>query len=127
MFPQPLQFRLINRRENTPGTYRVRPAGSVLPQAFHRVVGKEFLKFLRKPHDETMQKRGALLKERYLLSLSLLDFDSNQTGGALARHESAGPAVARIKKLLVSPKHPQIRTGGFFPQDFVVNVAFPKR
>jgi hypothetical protein len=41
----------------------VRPATSMLPQTFRSVAGKEFLEFLRKPHDETMQKRGALLKE----------------------------------------------------------------
>src|SRR5882724_13132499 len=51
----------------------------------------------------------------------------NQTGRALARHESAGPAVAGIKKLLVTPKHFQVRSGGFLPPNFVVNVPFPRR
>jgi hypothetical protein len=41
----------------------VRPAANMLPQTFGRVAAKKFLKFLRKPHDETMQKRDALLKE----------------------------------------------------------------
>jgi hypothetical protein len=31
LFAQPNQFRFINRGENPPGTYRVRPAGSVFP------------------------------------------------------------------------------------------------
>ena len=49
------QFRSINRRENPLRTYRVRPAANVLPQAFRRVASKQFLKFLRNPHDKTMQ------------------------------------------------------------------------
>jgi hypothetical protein len=63
MFPQSYQFRLIDRRENASRAYRVPPAANMLPQTFGRVAGKKFLKFLRKPHDETMQKKGALLKE----------------------------------------------------------------
>ena len=51
----------------------------------------------------------------------------DQTGRALARHASAGPAVAGIKKLLVTPKHFQVRSGGFLPPNFVVNVPFPRR
>jgi hypothetical protein len=110
IFAQSHQFRLIDRVENTSRTYRVRPAASMLPQTFRRVAGKEFLKFLRRTHDETMQKRGTLLKERRLSPPSLLDFYANKTCGAFAGHESAGPAVARIKELFVTPKHLQIRT-----------------
>src|SRR5882762_3593847 len=51
----------------------------------------------------------------------------DQAGRALARHESAGPTVAGIKELLVTPKHFQVRSGGFLPPNFVVNVAFPRR
>src|SRR6266481_105106 len=51
----------------------------------------------------------------------------DQTRRALARHESAGPAVAGIKKLLVTPKHFQVRSRGFLPPNFVVNVPFPRR
>ena len=40
------QFRSINRRENPPRTYRMRPTASVLPQAFHRVAGEEFVELL---------------------------------------------------------------------------------
>ena len=64
MFAQPYQFRLIYRGENPSRAYRVRPAASVLPQTFRRVAGKELLKFSRESHGKTMQKRGALLKER---------------------------------------------------------------
>lgn len=39
------------------------PAGSVLPKTFHRVPGKQFVKFLRRTHDETMQKTSAFLKD----------------------------------------------------------------
>ena len=127
MFAQPFQLPCVDAAENPSRTYRVRPAASVLPQTFRRVAGKELLKLLRKPHDETMQKRGALLKERRLLSLSLLDFDSNQTRGPFARHESACPAIAGIKKLFVTPKHLQIRAGRFLPANFVVHVTFPGR
>src|SRR5262249_23080149 len=63
MFAQPNQLRFINRRENPLRTYRMRPSASVLPETFDRIAGEELLKFLRKPHDETMQKRCALLKE----------------------------------------------------------------
>jgi hypothetical protein len=63
MFTQPYQFRFINRGENPSRAYRVRPAGSMLPQTFRGVAGKEFLNFLRKPHGKMMQERGALLKE----------------------------------------------------------------
>src|SRR4030095_2838859 len=58
---------------------------------------------------------------------SLLDFHSYQPRRGFPRHESADPAIAGIKKLLVTPKHPQIRAGGFLPQNFVINVAFPRR
>jgi hypothetical protein len=61
-----------------------------------------------------MQKRRVLLKELRVFVAPLLDFHSNQTRGALPRHESAGPAVSGIKKLLVTPTHLQIRSGGFF-------------
>src|SRR5881392_82491 len=74
-----------------------------------------------------MQKRGALLKERRLLPPSLLNFYSNQTGGAFASHQSARPAIAGIEKLLITPKHLEIRAGGFLPHNFVINVAFPRR
>ena len=47
MFAQPYQFRFIYRGENPSRAYRVRPAGSVLPQAFRGVAGKEFLEFAR--------------------------------------------------------------------------------
>src|SRR5213075_2110381 len=109
MFSQSYQFRLIDRSENASRAYRVRPAANMLPQTFRRVAGKKFLKFLRKPHDETMQKRGALLNESRILTQSLLYFYANQTGGAFASHEFAGPAITGIEKLLVTPKHVEIR------------------
>src|SRR5205814_3142072 len=78
-------------------------------------------------HDETMQKRGSLLKRRCLLSPSLLDFCSNQTRGVFAHHESTRPALAGIKELLVTPKHFQGHPCGFPPPNFVINVPFPRR
>ena len=57
----------------------------------------------------------------------LLHLYPDQTGRAVARHESAGPTVAGIKELLVTPKHFQVRAGGFLPPNFVVNVPFPRR
>src|SRR5262245_617336 len=58
---------------------------------------------------------------------SLLDFHSYQSRRAFPRHESTGPAIVGIKRLLVTPKHSQIRAGGFLPQNFVISVAFPRR
>ena len=104
MFAQPYQFRFIYRGENPSRAYRVRPAASVLPQTFRRVAGKELLKFSRKSHGKTMQKRGALLKERRFRPPSLLDVYSNQTRRAFPRHESACPAVARDKKIARNAK-----------------------
>ena len=63
LFAQPYQLRLVYGRENPSRAYRVRPAAGVFPQTFRRVAGKKFSKFLRELHGETMQKRGALLKE----------------------------------------------------------------
>jgi len=57
----------------------------------------------------------------------LLHLYPDQTSRAVARHESAGPTVAGIKELLVTPKHFQVRAGGFLPPNFVVNVPFPRR
>ena len=51
----------------------------------------------------------------------------DQTGRALARHESAGPTVAGIKELLVTPKHLQLRTRRFLPSNFLIDVSFPRR
>ena len=56
MFTQPYQFRRIYRGENLLRTYWMRPTGSVLQQTFRCVAGKELLKFLGKPHRQTMQK-----------------------------------------------------------------------
>src|SRR5262249_57262467 len=50
MFPQPCQLCLIDRGQNASRAYRMRPAAGVLPKAFHRVAGKELLKFSRKSH-----------------------------------------------------------------------------
>ena len=105
MFTQPYQFVFIYRGENSARTYRVCPAGSMFPQTFRRVTGKEFLNLLRKPHSETMQKTATLLKERRFRLPSLLYVYPNQTGRTLVRHESACPAVARIKELFIPPKH----------------------
>src|SRR5690348_7342778 len=44
------------------------------------------------------------------LAASLLDSHPDQTRGAFAGHESAGPTIAGIKKLLVTPEHQQVRT-----------------
>src|SRR4029453_8833238 len=126
MFPQPYQCRFIYRGENPSRAYRMRPAASVLPQTFRRVARKEFLKFSRKSHGETMQKRGALLKERRFWP-SLFDVYSNQTRRAFPGHESACPAIAGIKKLLVTPKHLQLRTRRFLPSNFLIDVSFPRR
>ena len=105
MFAQPYQFRFIYRGENPSGAYRVRPAASVFPQAFRGVAGKELLKFSRKSHGKTMQKRGALLKERRFRSPSLLYVYPDQTRRAFPGHKSASPAVARIEVLFIAPQH----------------------
>ena len=55
MFAQIHQFRLINRGENAPRTYRMYPPRSVLPQAFRRVASEELLKFARQSHAQRMQ------------------------------------------------------------------------
>ena len=104
MFAQPYQFRCVYRGENPSRAYRVRPAASVLPQTFRCVAGKEFLKFLRESHGKTMQKKGALLKERRWPP-SLLYIYSNQTSRTFPSHESTCPAIAGIKELLITPKH----------------------
>src|SRR2546421_10627351 len=57
----------------------------------------------------------------------LLHLYPDQTGRAVACHESASPTVAGIKELLVTPKHFQVRAGGFLPPNFVVVVPFPRR
>ena len=57
----------------------------------------------------------------------VLDLYPDQTGRALARHESACPAVAGIKELLVTPKHFQLRAGRFLPTNFLIDVPFPRR
>jgi hypothetical protein len=36
----------------------VRPAASMLPQTLRRVAGKQFLKFLRKPHSKRCRKEA---------------------------------------------------------------------
>ena len=110
MFAQPYQFRFIDRGEKPSRAYRVRPTANVLPQTFRRVAGKELLKFLRESHGKTMQKRGALLKERRSRAPSLLYIYSNQARRAFPGHESACPAIPGIKKLLITPKHLQFRT-----------------
>src|SRR5437667_3826151 len=58
---------------------------------------------------------------------SLLNVDAYQTGGTFPRHESAGPAVAGIKNLLVTPKHLQLRTGRFLPANLIISVPLPRR
>ncbi len=127
MFAQPYQFRFINRGENSSRAYRVRPAASVLPQTFRRVAGKELLKFSRKSHGKTMQRRGAdtqgaTCSER---TPSLLDVYSNQTRRAFPGHKSACPAVARIEVLLIAPQHFQFRAGRLFPTHSIVQMPFP--
>src|SRR4029453_6117150 len=74
-----------------------------------------------------MQKRGALLKQRRLRPSLLPDFSSNQTRRAFPGHESACPAITGIKKFLVTPKHFQVRAGGFFSPNFLIDVSFPRR
>ena len=73
-----------------------------------------------------MQKRGAMLKDD-AFAASLVDLDLDQTSRAFVRHHPAGPPIAGIIKLLVTPKHLQIRAGGFLPPNFGVSVAFPRR
>jgi len=74
-----------------------------------------------------MQKRRVLLKELRVLCRYYLISTRTRPRGALPRHESAGPAVSGIKKLLVTPNYLQIRSGGFLPHNFIINVAFPRR
>ena len=105
MLAQSHQLRSINCGEDAPRTHRVRPTASVFQQAFRRVAGKELLKFLRKSHGKTMQKRSALLKKRRVRPLSFLYAYSNQTRRALPGHKSASPAVARIEVLFIAPQH----------------------
>ena len=69
IFAQLYQFRLIYGGEKPSRTYRVRQTASVLPQTFRCVAGKELLKFMGNSHGQTMQKRGALLKEGCPLSI----------------------------------------------------------
>src|SRR5438874_13128228 len=57
----------------------------------------------------------------------LLHLYPDQTGRAVARHESAGPTVAGIKELLVTPKHLQVCTRRFLPPNFLIDVSFPRR
>jgi hypothetical protein len=73
-----------------------------------------------------MQKTGALLKDD-AFTPSLVDLDPDQPRGAFVRHHPAGPAIAGIIELLVTPKHLEVRAGGFLPLNFVVSVAFPRR
>ena len=136
MFAQPYQFRLVNRGENPSRAYRVRPAASVLPQTFRRVAAKKFFKFLRKSHgkgcNEARDTQGTAVALPPKLWRAkpqplVLHLYPDQTGRAFARHESACPAVARIKELFVTPKHLQVRSGGFLPPNFVVDVPFPRR
>ena len=56
LFAQPYQFRFIYRGENPSGAYRVRPAGSMLPQTLRRVAGKKLLKFSRESHSKRCRK-----------------------------------------------------------------------
>lgn len=57
----------------------------------------------------------------------LLDIRADQTSGTSVRHKSACPTIARIKELLVTPKHLQLCAGRFRPTKFIVDVPFPRR
>src|SRR6266496_1932896 len=100
-----------------------RPACSHRLSAASRV--KRFWNFCESRTANDAEKRRSA--QGTAVTPSLLDFDSNQPCGSLPRHESAGPAVSGIKKLLVTPKHPQMRSRSFLPLNLVINVAFPRR
>ena len=72
-----------------------------------------------------MTRRTCAIRARPKAKRSLLNVDTQQSGGAFARHESACPTVAGIKELFVAPKHSEIRAGGLFPPNLVVNVPLP--
>src|SRR5215469_15871872 len=103
MFAQPYQLPLINRCENASRTHGVSPAASMLPQTFRSIAGKEFLEFLRKPHDKRCRKEAL---------------------GSSNGCYSHNPLISTRTS---SGKHPQIGADGFLPQNFVVSVPFPRR
>ena len=72
-------------------------------------------------------ERGARAPQNVRAIYSLLYVYSNQTRRAFPCHESARPAIAGIKKLLVTPKHLQPRTRRFLPPNFLIDVPFPGR
>src|SRR6516225_11223201 len=73
-----------------------RPACSHRLSAASRV--KSFWNFCESRTTNDAEKtRASQGTTRFMASL--LDFDSNQTRGALPRHESAGPAVSGIEKI----------------------------
>ena len=65
---------------------------------------------------------GAVLRNPRLI----LKIHSDQTGRAFVRHESAGPAISRVKILFVAPRHSELATILFFPAQPIVSVPLPR-